>query len=207
MAKPRTVRISWHDPDATDSSGDESFRRVRRVVVREISCCVTRATGGDGATPPRRARRGSGRKKELASATWQSKKAAAEEDVIPNSVFAGYESGDELNTLTSPNSVLRKVSSLSPPFDNKLVGEAKGGKDTGGLSFTEEPRLLTVFEEVPMYNEFSDLRVTESAIFEDATWVIGTGWEEALGSLTWCEDDFFGEMRDFFVLDSLSAVL
>ncbi|OAY82772.1 Ethylene-responsive transcription factor CRF4 [Ananas comosus] len=74
MTRPRTLRIFWNDPDATDTSGDEDEgRRVGRVVVREIAAeadpCSAAAGGpGDGAPAASRSRRPGARKKTAAAA-------------------------------------------------------------------------------------------------------------------------------------------
>ena len=62
MTKPRTLRVFWNDPDATDSSGDDeccsSGRRIGRLV-REIAvdpCSATGAGVDEGVALPCRTR-------------------------------------------------------------------------------------------------------------------------------------------------------
>lgn len=68
MPKPRTLRIHWNDPEATESSGDETAvqslgRRVTRVV-RDIE---SGSGPGSAAKPGNSRKTGNGTKKAPSS--------------------------------------------------------------------------------------------------------------------------------------------
>ncbi|XP_073006506.1 ethylene-responsive transcription factor CRF2-like [Typha latifolia] len=145
---------------------------------------------------------------------------AAAEDTNPASVSGGgYESSDESHhSLSSPTSVLRKVSSLSSLSEERTEeNEKKGGKDTVRVSLMEELEEFLPFEDVPLYNDFLGFEMSEPMIYEETTRiafsadgfndaVLSSGGAGNFGSVTWQGDDYFRDIGDLFPLDALPAI-
>ncbi|XP_065012757.1 ethylene-responsive transcription factor CRF2-like [Musa acuminata AAA Group] len=141
----------------------------------------------------------------------------AEEASDPTTVSAGYDSGDDSQSRTSPTSVLRGFSSYSA-VQGPATEETKKGADVFNPAvFLPEMTVeeFSPFEDMPLFNDSSCFETWEPRIPEATTARVGfsaaadpstTAWDSGFGSATWHEDDYFHEIGDLFPLEPLPAI-
>ncbi|WOL17086.1 hypothetical protein Cni_G25875 [Canna indica] len=142
----------------------------------------------------------------IAAASVAASKSTAEENNNPASVSAGYESGSESHTLSSPTSVLRVFSSCATV--EVTEGEKGGGNYTCGTWIPDNnAEELLSFGGVPLYNDIWDLGMSEPRFVTGELDDVAVGTSSASGSATtWQGEDYFGEIGDLFPLDPLPAI-